>query len=155
MKKVKENIYPESPALNYKKLLKYLIKKGKKNTLEILFRKGIIFWIKDIQNKDFNEVLMNAFLNTIPFINVKTKRKGSRNIYIPMKISEKKGDFLASNWILTNAFAKKKRNFYEGIVEELIECSLKKSPSLKKREDLYKLAEDNLGNLKYARSKRR
>ena len=50
---------------------------------------------------------------------------------------------------------KKKRNFYEGIVEELIECSLKKSPSLKKREDLYKLAEDNLGNLKYARSKRR
>ena len=108
MKKVKENIYPESPALNYKKLLKYLIKKGKKNTLEILFRKGIIFWIKDIQNKDFNEVLMNAFLNTIPFINVKTKRKGSRNIYIPMKISEKKGDFLASNWILTNAFAKKK-----------------------------------------------
>jgi hypothetical protein len=43
MKKVKENIYPESPALNYKKLLKYLIKKGKKNTLEILFRKGIIF----------------------------------------------------------------------------------------------------------------
>ena len=49
---------------------------------------------------------------------------------------------------MTNSFAKQKRNFYEGIVEELIDSSLKKSLSVKKRDELHKLADESLVNLK-------
>jgi len=43
---------------------------------------------------------------------------------------------------------KQKRKVFEGVFEELIESSLKKSASIKKREELHKLAEESLINLK-------
>ena len=103
---------------------------------------------KNIPEKNFKTTLTNAFLNTTPYVSVKTKRKGSKNIYLPLKITKKRGKYLSAKWLLTNSFAKQKRNFYEGIVEELIDSSLKKSLSVKKRDELHKLADESLVNLK-------
>ena len=137
----------QSSALNYKHLLQYIIKKGKKYTLEKIFRKGLIFWLKNIPNKNFCFIFENAFINTTPSINVKTKRKGSKNIYIPFPISVKRGKFLAAKWLIAGAFLKKKRFLYEGILEELLESSSKQSSSIKKCEELYSLAEESLTNI--------
>jgi ribosomal protein S7 len=141
--KISEKLY----VSNYKQLLQYLIKKGKKNKLENLFRKNVCHW-STFPNKKFEFVLEKAFLYTIPFIGVKTKRKGSKNIYIPVKLTSRKGKFLSAKWIITAGTSKKKRNFLEGILEELIESSLQKSSSTKKRNDLHKLAEESLVNLR-------
>ena len=92
----------------------------------------------------YKKTLTDAFLNTTPHITVKIKRKGSRNIYIPKKLSEKHKQFLAAKWMLTNAVLKKKRKLYEGVLEELVDSSLKNSSAIKKRDDLHKLAEENL-----------
>jgi ribosomal protein S7 len=141
-------------SLKYKKLLQYIIKKGKKYTLENIFRKGILFWIQNIKDKNFNLTFNKAFSNTTPLVSFKTKRKGSKNINIPIKISENKSNFLAANWILKNALLKKKRNLYESIIEELRESSLKKGSSVKKRLELYKLTEDSLINLRIRKKKK-
>jgi ribosomal protein S7 len=133
---------------NYYFLMHCLIKKGQKETLEKIFKKSLTFWIKSFSNKQFLFILMQAFQNTILHVGVFTKRKGSKNIHIPYKLPFKKSKFFAVKWILTNAFAKKKRKFFEGILEELIECSNKTSNTLKKREEFLKLAEENLNNLK-------
>jgi small subunit ribosomal protein S7 len=133
---------------NYKNLLQYLLKKGKKSLLENKFKQGIVFWMKNTSPKNYENTLKNAFLNTTPYVSVKTKRKGSKNIYIPLKISPKRGKFLSAKWILASSFTKQNHNFFESIVEELIESSLKKSSSVKKRDDLHKLAEESLVNFK-------
>jgi len=52
------------------------------------------------------------------------------------------------SWTPTSSLLKKKRFFYEGILEELIETSLKKSVSIKKFIDLNNLVEDSLQNLR-------
>jgi len=129
-------------------LLQYLIKKGKKYTLEVLFKKSLINWMQNHSTKKFSVILDSAYKNLIPHVGVITKRKGSKNIYIPYRLSKKKQNFLATKWILINALAKKKRKFYDGILEELIECSSKTSLSIKKKEELLKLAEENVHNLK-------
>jgi ribosomal protein S7 len=49
---------------------------------------------------------------------------------------------------LQNGVNKKKRNFINGVIEELVESSVKKSISVKKRDDLHKLAEESLVNVK-------
>lgn len=146
MKKDQKN--QQQFVTNYTHLLQYILKKGKKNTLETQFKKGVLFWMKSNLQKNYKKTLTDAFLNTTPYISVKTKRKGSKNIYLPTKISKKRGQFLSAKWLLTNSFSKQKRNFYEGIVEELLESSLKKSLSVKKRDELHKLAEESLVNLK-------
>ena len=66
---------------NYKHLLQYIIKQGKKNTVENYFRKGVFFWIQKNATKNFDLTLKNAFLNTTPYIGVKTKRKGTKKSY--------------------------------------------------------------------------
>lgn len=129
-------------------LLQYLIKKGKKYTLEVLFKKSLVNWMQNHSSKKFSIILDSAYKNLTPHVGVITKRKGSKNIYIPYRLSKKKQNFLATKWILLNALAKKKRKFYDGILEELIECSSKTSISIKKKEELLKLAEENVHNLK-------
>jgi ribosomal protein S7 len=157
VKQIKLDVNEEIPAprLNLFKyfyfLLQYLIKKGKKYTLEILFKKSLLNWIQTYSSKNFSLTLDAAFKNLIPHVGVITKRKGSKNIYIPYRLSKKRQNFLATKWILLNALAKKKRKFYDGILEELIECSSKTSISIKKKEELLKLAEENLHNLKKRR----
>lgn len=125
-----------------------MIKKGKKSTLENIFRSGLKHWAKNIPNKSFNPVFKNAFLNTTPYVSVKTKRKGSKNIYVPLKITANRGKFLSAKWIISNASSRNKRYISEGIVDELIESSSKKSLSVKKRDELHKLAEESLVNLR-------
>lgn len=141
------SIPTKNSVLNYKTLLQHRIKQGKKNTIEKKFTQGLIFWAKSNLEKDFDFILEKAFLNATPFIGVKSKRKGSKNIFLPKKLSTNRSMFLATKWILTNSFEKKKRHFYEGLFEELIESSKKKSASVKKREDLHKLAEESLTNM--------
>ena len=87
-----------------------------------------------------------AFLHTTPYVGVKTKRKGSKNVYIPQKLSTKRSLYIAVKWIRENTGSNKK--FFEGFIDELSKCSLKTSVVLKKREELLKLAEENLSNLK-------
>lgn len=138
----------EDFIIAYKHFLQYIVKKGHKHSLEILFRKGLHFWSQSFIENPFENTLKNAFFNTTPTIGVKVRRKGSKNIYIPKKLTFKHSKYLAAKWMLTNAFAKKKRNLHEAIIEELVESSLKKSLSAKKRDDLHKLAEESLVNFK-------
>lgn len=143
--------FPKKQFLcKYDLFSKYFIKKGKKHLIENEFRKLFLFWAKskNIENKNFEKVLDTAFKNTTPKLSVKSKRKGSKNIFIPIKISENKGKFLSSTWLRTNALSKKKNNFYQGVLEEFIESSLKKSGSVKKYNELYSTIENNLFNLK-------
>lgn len=142
------NLITNDSIEKYKHLLQYIIKKGKKATLETKFRQGLLYWIKTIEASNFEKTLDNAFLNVTPYVSVKTKRKGSKNIYLPLKITNRRSKYLGSTWILKHGLAKKKRNFIEGVVDEIFESSLNKSLSVKKRDDLHKLAEESLVNFK-------
>jgi ribosomal protein S7 len=136
--------------LLYKKLFQYILKKGGKHILELKFKAGLIFWAKQVSlNKNFDSVIEKAFLNIKPALNVKTKRKGSKNIYLPTGISSRKAFYLSAKWMLANSLEKKKRNFYEGIIEELQDSFLNKSATVKNRENLHKLVEDSLVNMKF------
>jgi small subunit ribosomal protein S7 len=133
---------------NYKNFLQYFIKKGNKAKMETIFKKGFLFWIKNLNQQNFDSTLKTAFINTTPVVGVKTARKGSKNIYVPTRLTSRRGKFLSAKWMSSNILAKKKNKIYESIVEELIESSSKKSTSAKKRDELHKLAEENLVNFK-------
>lgn len=131
----------------YNFLFQYLIKKGKRYTLEVLFKKNLIFWMLNY-NKKFFSILESAFKNLILHVGILTKRKGSKNIYIPYKLPKKKTYFFAIKWLLENSLIKKKKNFFEALFEELMDCSIGTSLSIKKKEELLKLAENNLRNIR-------
>jgi len=143
--------------INYKNLMQYRIKQGKKTLIENTFKKGLLFWMKtksvnpvSIENVNknkpitFNNVLNQALHNVTPFVNIKTKRKGSKNIYIPVRLTLRHSKFLAAKWILTTADIKSTSKFYENLINELKESAVNKSLSVKKYIELYKVVEENL-----------
>lgn len=133
---------------NYKNFSQHLIKKGKKTTIENVFKKGVVHWMKTSDSIKFDTVLKKAFNAITPGIGLKTKRRGSKNIYIPYRLTERRSKYLSANWILTSALSRNKHKLHEKIVEELIETSLKKSSSNKKYSEMFKLAEESLINLR-------
>jgi ribosomal protein S7 len=131
-------------------LMQYAIKKGNKNKIENIFRSLLFYIIKNpnLQNNfNFNDIF-NAISNTSPKMSVKTKRKGSKNIYIPITITENHSKYLSSNWLITHSKLKNNNTFYKNLAEELNESSKKKSLSFKKCYEMHKLAEASLSNLK-------
>ena len=131
-------------------LMQYGIKKGNKAKIENVFR-SLLFYITktpSINNNFKFKDILKAFVETKPKISVKTKRKGSKNIYLPVTISKKRSKFLSSNWILSNAREKTNKKFYKNLAEELMESSKKNSLSFRKCNDLHKLAEASINNLK-------
>lgn len=133
---------------DYKKFSQHLIKKGKKYTVENIFKAGILHWMKHMDSLEFEDVLKKAFVCVKPGVGLKTKRKGSKNIYIPYRLTTRRSEYLSANWMLTSALARNKRKLSEKIIEELVETSLKKSSSNKKYEEMFKLAEESLINVR-------
>jgi ribosomal protein S7 len=83
----------------YMDLMQYAIKKGNKNKMENIFRNLLFFMIKTptIDSNFQFKSIATAFANTTPKISIKTKRKGSKNIYIPIAISSSRSQYLSSN----------------------------------------------------------
>lgn len=83
---------------NYTQLVQYVLKKGNKNKIENMFRDLLFYLNNKYINKQkfqYNSIL-NAFSNTTPIVNVKTKRKGSKNIYIPVPLKSSHGKYLSA-----------------------------------------------------------
>jgi len=136
--------------LQYKTFLHYCIKKGKKFLIENAFRKLLLNWAKSKFRlvKNFNKVLRAAFKNTTPYVSVKSKKKGSKSIYIPFRLTPGRSKYLNAKWLIEGALSKRKNNFFDALLDELTESSLKKSFSVKKYSEMYTLAASNLYNLR-------
>jgi ribosomal protein S7 len=84
---------------NYTHLIQYVLKKGNKNKIENMFRFLLFFLSKKyvLQNKFEFQFILKAFINTTPRVNVKTKRKGSKNIYIPVPVKRIYSKYLSAH----------------------------------------------------------
>ena len=126
----------------YINLIQYAIKKGNKNKIENIFR-SLLFFITRTPSlyNNFNfEDIKKAISNTSPSMGVTVKRKGSKNAYVPFKITPARSKFLSSKWIITHARLKTNKNFYKSLAEEIVNSSKKTSLSSKKRNDLHELS---------------
>jgi len=82
----------------YINLIQYAIKKGNKNKIENIFRSLLFFITKtpSLYNNFSFEDIKKAILNTSPSMGVTVRRRGSKNAYVPFKITPIRGKFLSS-----------------------------------------------------------
>jgi len=94
--KKKLKIYPDY-IKNYKNFSQHLIKKGKKSTVESVFKKGLIHLMKNSDSLNFDQILTKSFKCITPGVGLKTKRRGSKNIYIPYRLTERRSKYISAN----------------------------------------------------------
>ena len=117
--------------------------KGKKSVAE-----NIVYGAFDILKQKSGEedplkVFNKALENIRPRLEVKPRRVGGATYQVPVSVSEDRGYSLALRWIRSYSRERKGKPMHEKVAQEIIDGFNKTGPSIKKREDMHKMAEAN------------
>ncbi len=133
------------------KFTNYIMKGGKKHLAQGLIDEAFQI-IKDKGNKDPQIIMDKAFENVMPRIEVRPRRIGGAIFQVPDNVAPKRQFFLASKWIKESAQGRKGTPFAQALATEFIEASQETGNAFKKKLDVYKNAEANKVNARFARS---
>lgn len=89
------------------------------------------------------DAFLKAIENATPHVEVKSRRIGGATYQVPIEINPKRKLSLAMKWVI--GFAKKKsgRSMIEGLAQELQDCYNSQGSSVKKRDEVHRMAEAN------------
>ena len=141
---VRREIAPDAVYNN--RLVTQLINKvlldGKKSTAE-----GIVYGAFDIvaekTGQDALTVFKKAMDNIRPTLEVKPKRVGGATYQVPMEVNSRRATTLAIRWMVDFSRKRKENTMKERLAGEIMDAAENTGASIKKREDLYKMAESN------------
>jgi small subunit ribosomal protein S7 len=133
------------------KFTNYIMQGGKKHLARTLLDEAFAI-IKERGNKDPDALMEKAFENIMPRVEVRPKRIGGAIFQVPGDVLPKRQFFLASKWIKESAQSKKGTPFAQALATELIEASQETGNAFKKKLDVYKNAEANKVNARFART---
>ena len=95
------------------------------------------------------ELFGQAVKNATPMIEVKPRRVGGATYQVPTEVRPERRLALAMRWIISAARARQGRPMAEKLAQELLEASRGQGAAVKRREDLYRMAEANRAFVHY------
>ena len=149
---VKRKLTPDAKFGNVlvTKLINYVMKDGKKTIAE-----RIVYDAFDLISKETKQdpmvVFETALKNVIPTVEVKSRRVGGANYQVPIPVRGDRRYTLAYRWILAAARGKKGKPMAQRLANELIAASNNEGESIKKRQDVQRMAEANRAFAHFAR----
>ncbi|MDP2182524.1 MAG: 30S ribosomal protein S7 [Actinomycetota bacterium] len=88
-------------------------------------------------------VFKKAMDNVRPTLEVRPKRVGGATYQVPIEVNSRRSTTLAIRWIVGFARARREKTMAERLSNEIMDAANGLGASVKKREDLYKMAESN------------
>ena len=92
---------------------------------------------------DPHNTLKDAFENVRPQIETKSRRVGGTNYQVPMEVPQRRSTTLAIRWMVDSSRKRGEKTMSERLGREILDASNKTGASVKKREDVHKMAESN------------
>ncbi len=141
---IKREIIPDAKYHNVTvaRLVNKVMKCGKKMTAERIIYSAMDLLEKQA-SKDPVTALEQAVKNATPLLEVKPRRVGGATYQVPVEVQPDRGLFLALNWLLKSARARKGKSMAERLAAELFDAMQGEGATIKKREDTHKMAEAN------------
>ena len=87
--------------------------------------------------------LKRALDNVKPPLEVRSRRVGGATYQVPVEVRPRRANTLAIRWIVGFAQARREKTMGERLANELIDASNGVGASVKRRDDLQKMAESN------------
>jgi small subunit ribosomal protein S7 len=88
-------------------------------------------------------VLKEAFENVKPQVETKSRRVGGTNYQVPMEVPQRRSTTLAIRWMVASSRKRGEKTMAERLGREILDASKNTGASVKKREDVHKMAESN------------
>lgn len=140
----KREILPD-PVYNSKlvaQLTNSILKKGKKGVAEQVVY-GAFDIIRDKTGSDPLTVYRKALDNIRPVLEVRPRRVGGATYQVPVEVPGHRSTTLALRWLSGFSRARKEKRMSERLAGEIMDAANSTGASMKKREDLQKMAEAN------------
>ena len=132
------------------RFINYVMKDGKKSTAEKLVYSAFDK-IKETTKEEPMVVFERALENTMPLLEVASKRVGGANYQVPREVRPERRFVLALRWIIGAARAKKGKGMADKLAEEIIAASKNEGNAIKKKLDMHRMAEANRAFAHFAR----
>ena len=123
-------------------LINKVLLDGKKSVAERIVY-GAFDIVKEKTDQDPLTVFKKAMDNVRPTLEVKPKRIGGATYQVPMEVNSRRATTLAIRWIVNFSRARKEKSMALRLANEIIDASNGVGASVKRREDLFKMAEAN------------
>ena len=116
---------------------------GKKSVVEKIFY-GAMKIIEERTNDGALKIFKKAMSNIKPAVEVKSRRIGGATYQVPVEVRPARRQSLAIRWIREQARARSGgKSMRDKLADELMDAANSRGGAVKKREDIYKMAEAN------------
>jgi small subunit ribosomal protein S7 len=106
---------------------------------------------KEQKDIDVLDVFNKAFKNIMPIIEVKGRRIGGANYQVPTEVKGNRKITLGLRWLIATAKARKGKSMKEKLVMEILDALNNAGGAIKKKEDVYRMAQANRAFAHFAR----
>ena len=133
-----------------KSVIRKVVYKVLLNLLDIKKNKKLDLLSLDEKSKQEALVLFNEALEILqPKIEVKSRRIGGATYQVPIEIKENRSKALAMRWIVESSKKRTEHSIEKKITYEILDVLEKKGRSIKRKDDLYKMAKANQAFIHY------
>jgi small subunit ribosomal protein S7 len=123
-------------------LINKVLLDGKKSTAERIVY-GAFDQIEQKTSQDPLSVFKKAMDNVRPTLEVRPKRVGGATYQVPVEVNSRRSTTLAIRWIVGFSRKRREKTMTDRLASEIMDAANGTGSSVKKREDLYKMAESN------------
>ena len=124
------------------KLINNIMLDGKKGVAQKIVY-GAFDRIANETGKDALEVFDEAMNNIMPLLEVKARRIGGATYQVPIDVRPDRRQALGLRWLTTFSRARGEKTMEERLAGEIMDASNNTGASVKRKEDMHKMAEAN------------
>lgn len=141
---VKRDLLPD-PIYNSKlvtKLINSIMLDGKKAVAQNILYDAFTR-IQAITGKEPIEVFNDALNNIMPVLEVRSRRIGGQNYQVPGEVRADRRLTLGLRWLVQYSRLRNEKTMDERLAKEIVDASNGTGASVKKKEDMHRMAEAN------------
>ena len=123
-------------------LINKILLNGKKSLAEHI----VYHSLEMISERTANDpviTLKKAVENARPMLEVKSRRVGGASYQVPVEVRPHRGTTLALRWLVNYSRARREHSMAERLTGEIMDAANGQGASVKRREDMHKMAEAN------------
>ena len=123
-------------------IINKVMRDGKKSTAERIVYDALAL-VGERSGEDAVETLEEAIKQLTPALEVRSRRVGGATYQVPVEVPSRRARTLAVRWLVDFARARNEYSMSERLANEILDASNGLGASVKKREDVFKMAEAN------------
>ncbi len=124
------------------KMMNRLMLDGKRGVAQTILYEAFDL-IKTKTNNEPLDVFNKALENIKPALEVKSRRVGGANYQVPIEVKSDRSQVLGLRWLVQYARLRNGKSMGENLANEIIDAANGTGASVKKREEVHRMAEAN------------